>query len=180
MKNFYKGFIVGFLLAGTIMIILWLPFRFSLFVSLTVGLMCGSVTIFKSGFVELITKEFFMLSPAYETSFSLRLLYIATWISALCLTVHPHFKMESFFSIPFFPLGLSQFIDPPNGIIMSIAVFSPYLFYIIHYFVFFRYQWNQKAHAFLYALLVLALLINVKGCKQMEKDASKGGAFLSA
>ena len=90
------------------------------------------------------------------------LVYIATWIAALLLTAPSMWPLAYMF-----PLGLAAVIDRhlanDGGWDVMIGC---YLIYLVHGFFYFRSKTSART-VILYGILVLLLIGNVAGCREM-------------
>ena|SRR6516162_6442034 len=88
--------------------------------------------------------------------------YVATWIAALLLTAP-----DMWWLAYIFPLGLVAVIDHQlandggRGVLIGC-----YVVYIVHAFFFFRSKTTLRT-AILYSVLVILLIGNVAGCREM-------------
>ena len=93
------------------------------------------------------------------------LAYIATWSAALLLTAPGMWPLAYIF-----PLGLVAVIDLHLANDGGGSVFiGCYVVYIVHAFFFFRSKTTLRT-AILYGVLVILLIGNVAGCRQMIQN----------
>ena len=88
--------------------------------------------------------------------------YVATWVAALLLTAPSMWPLAYMF-----PLGLAAVIDRHLANDGGWGVFiACYAVYLIHGFFYFRSKTTVRTIA-LYVILVLFLIGNVAGCREM-------------